>query len=151
MLTPLLFVSATIITVTGVLYYFKRMMADVNSHVQHSGGTFNEEYMHIVQKRFLLRFATVVSIPIILIISGFVRIEDTLRFHKVDVTIPLIIVIFTLSTGILGVVIERRKITPHLANAEHEKALITSLTLMGIGLVSMIPMISVVALLSMSG
>src|SRR5699024_11051157 len=107
----------------------------------------NTEPVTKINSRFFITVAIIEIIPIILFVYGFANFETEARFEEVLVT--SIILIFVLVTGYLFVFMQK-KFTIESTNKESESASqIQVLPLIVIGLMSALPISSIVAMMMM--
>lgn len=148
MLNPAwLFVIATIIAVIGILFSFKHMMSHVQSIVDGEG--LNMELIQKEQTRFFIKVAISEAIPILLIVYGFTLIGQ-LKV-AVDILIPFIIIIGVFLFALVQILITRRDVLGFREVTTETKTLLNAMIFIGIALVAAIPIVSVVALLTMAG
>jgi F0F1-type ATP synthase membrane subunit c/vacuolar-type H+-ATPase subunit K len=140
-----LFVLATIIAVLGILAAFKNLMAYVQQKIEAK----EEVNMLSLQKKqgqFFIKVALSESIPLILIVFGFM-LMDSLENH--NPFIPLVIIMAVLIFALFQVLTIRRNTLGYEEASTEIKTNVNTLCFLGGALISAIPIISIVAVLVM--
>lgn len=140
-----LFVLATIIAVLGILAAFKNLMAYVQEKIEA-----NEEIsMQSLQKKqgqFFIRVALSESIPLILIVFGFMLMDSV---RDGNPFIPLLIILAVLIFALFQVITIRRNTLGFENTSTEIITIVNTLCFLGGALMSAIPIISIVALVIM--
>ncbi|WP_404330126.1 hypothetical protein [Mesobacillus maritimus] len=140
-----LFVLAAIIAVFGILAAFKNLMAYVKQKIEA-----NEEIsMQSLQKKqgqFFVKVALSESVPLILIVFGFISMDSSKDQH---IFIPLLLVLAVLIFALFQVVNIRRNTLGFGETSTELKNIVNTLCFLGGALMSAIPIISIVALVIM--
>ncbi|MBM7573573.1 hypothetical protein [Aquibacillus albus] len=147
--TGWLFVLASAIAVVGIVTAFKQMMVVVEGKLE------KEEVVstNSLQKQlsgFFIRVALIESIPIVLIVFGFIQMETWVG-NQSDILLPLIIIIIILVFGIINVFLSRGSLLAFNDLPKEAKTFIQTLIFIGMAMVSAIPIISIVAMFIMLG
>lgn len=141
-----LFVLAAYIAVIGIFISFRQMLQVIEEKVQ------NQERIDqvVFQKemsRFFIRVALIETIPIILIVAGFMLLETVntgLSLYDIILQLGLILIVFFF--GVVNVFRIRGRIVS-LTNIDGStKSFVNTLVFIGLGLIAAIPIISIVAL-----
>ncbi|MDT8861286.1 hypothetical protein N0O92_13685 [Alkalihalobacillus sp. MEB130] len=144
-----LFVIATVVAVIGIVFQFKRLMADVSSKLDNR----EEVTTQSIQKensRFFIRVVMVETIPIILVVIGFIMMESiqgTLVLW--DVLPALVIVVITFIAGMINLVIARNHALAGRDVTVQTQAAVTTMTFVGVSLIAALPIISIVAMFTL--
>lgn len=149
MLNPAwLFVLAAVIAVLGILFFFKQMMASIQSSFR-EGQIINRQAIQKEQTNFFIKVALAEAIPIVFIVVGFAQI-DPLGDTIVNIFLPMIIILGTLVFALVQVLRIRNDTLGYGEISAETKNMINTLIFIGIALMSAIPTISIVALFIMS-
>lgn len=145
MLNPAwIFVLATVIAVFGILSAFKSMMATVKAKIE-EGHEFSVESLQKVQTRFFIKVALAESIPILLIVFGFMQIEQT-NGQGFSVLLPLTIIGAVFIIALVNIVNIRSDSVGYNEHSKTSRNMMNTLTFIGIALVAAIPIVSTVAI-----
>jgi Flp pilus assembly protein TadB len=148
MLNPAwLFVSATIIAVVGILLSFKKMMSHFQTKMEEEKDIKGESFQKELT-RFFIQVAIVESIPILLIIFGFMQIE--VQDGPVNILFPLVIIIAVFLLALISVITIRRDILGFNNTSQDAINLVNTYVYIGLTLLSAFPIISIVALFTMA-
>jgi len=138
-----LFVLAAIIAVLGILAAFKNLMSYVQQKIEE-----NEEIsMQSLQKKqgqFFVKVALSESIPLLLIVFGFILMDSS---KDQNIFIPLLLVLAVLIFAIFQVVHIRRNALGYGETTTELKNIVNTLCFLGGALISAIPIISIVGLM----
>jgi hypothetical protein len=143
------FVFATVIAVFGILFAFKNMMAHVQLEIE-KGQEIKIESMQQEQTRFFIKVALAEAIPILLIVYGFMKIGE-LTDQTYNISLPLLIIIGAYLFALVHIFLTKRDALGYDNAPTESKNVVNVLTMLGIALVSAIPIISVVAIFTMTG
>jgi MFS family permease len=144
------FVIATIIAVFGILFAFKNLMAHVREKIE-KGQEVSGESLQQEQTRFFIKVAMVEAIPILLIVFGFMQIEQiNVQAHNTLLQI-LIIVGIVIFAFIQILFLKRDMVGQHDPISPESKTLVNTLMMIGLAMVSAIPIVSIVAIFTMKG
>jgi F0F1-type ATP synthase membrane subunit c/vacuolar-type H+-ATPase subunit K len=148
MLSPVwLFVIAAIIAVFGIIFGFKVMIAGIESKLENKI-PLNQQTLQPELTRFFITIGIVETIPIILLVLGFSQLDTLYNQQPGDkIMIPFSIVIITILFGIINVVITRSRLFNENELTNESRNLINTIAFIGIGMVSAVPSISIIALL----
>lgn len=143
------FVVATVIAVFGILISFKNMMEYVQGRIE-QGQEISGESMQREQTRFFVKVAIVEAIPILLIVYGFMQIEQIVD-QTYNMLLPLLIIVGVLIFAFIQILFLKRDIIGRndVISTESEN-LINTFMMIGLAMVAAIPIVSVVAILTMS-
>lgn len=144
-----LFVLATVIAVLGILYAFKQMIVKIQEKVE-NGQEVKAESIQKEQTNFFIKVAMFEAIPILLIVYGFMQIgiED----ENYSIILPLIIIAGILIFALVQILALKRDLSVQNDRFSPETiGLVNTLIMIGMAMVSAIPIVSVVAILTMSG
>ncbi|MGM0904054.1 MAG: hypothetical protein ACQEXB_23485 [Bacillota bacterium] len=140
-----LFALAAIIAVFGILAAFKNLMAYVQQKIEA-----NEEIsMQSLQKKqgqFFVKVALSESVPLILIVFGFISMDSS---KDQNIFIPLLLVLAVLIFALFQVINIRRNTLGYGETSTELKNIVNTLCFLGGALMSAIPIISIVALVIM--
>ncbi|QOY33846.1 hypothetical protein AWH56_013910 [Anaerobacillus isosaccharinicus] len=141
-----LFVLAAYIAVIGIFISFRQMLQVIEEKVE------NQELIDQVlfqkeMSRFFIRVALIETIPIILIVAGFMLLESVNRgLSLYDIILQLGLILIVFFFGVVNVFRIRGRIVS-LANIDGAtKGFVNTLVFIGLGLIAAIPIISIVAL-----
>jgi hypothetical protein len=143
-----LFVIASIIAVIGILFAFRKMMSHIQGKVE-KGKEINIESFQKEQTRFFIHVAIVEGFPILLIVFGFVQIEQLVE--PVNILIPLVIIIAVFFASLFSVLTLRKDILGYKESSQGLKNPVNTFVFIGLIFLSAIPTVSIVALLIMAG
>jgi hypothetical protein len=142
------FAIASIIAVLGIVFFFKQMVRSVSDHLE-KGEEKNISAIQSLLSRFFIKVAIAEVIPIILIIVGFVQSEKwTKEISTMAAYTPFIIVILTLLFGNLNVILSRGSLLLFNDSKGQWKGTIDSIIFSAMAVVSAIPIISIVGILT---
>jgi hypothetical protein len=142
------FAIASIIAVLGIVFFFKQMVRSVSDHLE-KGEEKNISAIQSLLSRFFIKVAIAEVIPIILIIIGFVQSEKwTKEISTMAAYTPFIIVILTLLFGNLNVILSRGSLLLFNDSKGQWKGTIDSIIFSAMAVVSAIPIISIVGILT---
>lgn len=146
-----LFVLAAAIAVIGIVIAFKQLAASLEEKIFNKERSGQEPFQKDLSS-FFIKVAIIEAIPIILIVLGFINIE-TLPDGRdpSDLTIPLFLVIFSFIFGVLNIFLTRGRLLADQNIEGESKAFINTVIFVGIGMVSAIPIIAAIAILTMMG
>jgi F0F1-type ATP synthase membrane subunit c/vacuolar-type H+-ATPase subunit K len=143
------FVLATIIAVFGVLFSFNRMMGEVQKRVK-IGQTVNGESFQKEQTKFFISVAIVEAIPILLIVFGFMQI-GLIEEETYNTLLPLLIIVGIIIFALIQILTLRRDLVTERNSLSTDMTnLINTHLMIGLAMVSAIPIVSIVAILTMS-
>ncbi|WP_077622757.1 hypothetical protein [Sediminibacillus massiliensis] len=142
-----LFVLAAVIAVTGIVVAFKQMAGTAEKRLE-EGKTVTTESFQKETTRFFIKVAIIEVIPILLIVFGFVQIESY-NANSLQLMFPILFILVILLFGMLNVILTRTRLMSIKDLSEQSRAFVNSTIFIGIGLVSTIPIIGVVAILTM--
>lgn len=144
------FVLATIIAVFGILFSFKNMMAFVQGRIEQAQEVSGES-MQKEQTRFFIRVAMSEAIPLILIVYGFMQIGQIVD-QTYNMLLPLLIIVGVVIFAFVQILFLKRDLIGRNDEVSTEsKNFINALIMIGLAMVSAIPIVSVVAIFTMSG
>ncbi|MBY0099192.1 hypothetical protein [Mesobacillus maritimus] len=140
-----LFVLAAIIAALGILAAFKNLMLHVQERIEQ-----NEELsMQSLQKKqgqFFIRVAMSESIPLLLIVFGFISMDSS---KEQNPFIPLLLILAVLIFVLFQVINIRRNVLGFGETTTELKNIVNTLCFLGGALMCAIPIISIVALVIM--
>ena len=145
----LLFALASLIAVTAIVVSFKQLIGDVQNRLSESP-ELTQDMLRQEFTRFFIKVAIVEALPILLIVLGFVQIggqEGT--FTLMEVLPSMVIVAILLAVGIFNVFIARQDTISLGSFSTQTKTMINTVCMIGLSLISAIPIVSFVALLTM--
>lgn len=141
-----LFVLASIIAVTGIVISFKQLMRKIESSIEEQSELSSREVKK-EQSKFFIKVLMVESIPLVLIILGFMQIGTlTEPLEQTEVILPFALVVITLGTGIVNIFLSRMRLLADYQVAKPTENIINTITVLGIMLVGAIPIISLTAI-----
>jgi hypothetical protein len=138
-----LFVLASIIAVLGILASFKNLMAHVQQKIE-SNEEISMQSLQKKQGQFFVKVALSESVPLLLIVFGFISVDSTKDHNPI---IPLIIILAVLIFALLQVVNIRRNALGYENTSTELKNIVNTLCFLGGALMSAIPIISIVGLM----
>ncbi|MFS0863826.1 hypothetical protein [Fredinandcohnia sp. 179-A 10B2 NHS] len=148
MLNPAwLFVAATAIAVIGILLAFKKFMRQVQAQIN-NGQELKLQGLQKEQTRFFINVAVAESIPILLIVFGFMQIEQVTE--PINIFVPLLSIIVIVAIAKINALATRRDVIGHNPLSQ-SKNIVNTLFFIGLALMSAIPVISIVAIFIMNG
>jgi len=140
-----LFVIAAIIAALGILAAFKNLMLYVQEKIEA-----NEELsMQSLQKKqgqFFIRVAMSESIPLLLIVFGFISMDSS---KEQNLFIPLLLILAVLIFVLLQIINIRRNVLGFGETTTELKNIVNTLCFLGGALMCAIPIIAIVALVIM--
>ncbi|MFD1851637.1 hypothetical protein [Oceanobacillus bengalensis] len=129
-----IFVLAAAIAVFGITTVFR---VNINKIKE------NPELLQKAQTNLFIGAALSESIPILLIVYGFIKMEQVSSIE--ELFIPAIIILFLMAYAVITVLLQSK-----IDVDEDKKGLIRSFSFIGIALINAIPIISLVALFMMA-
>lgn len=146
-----LFVLAAYIAVIGIFLAFKQMFRLIEKKVE-KGETVDQIFFQKQMSRFFIRVALIELIPIVLIVAGFIQLDGLVAGEGLnDIILELGLVLIILFFGIINIFRLRSRVVS-LANLDSgTKGIVNTLVFIGLGLLTAIPIISIVALSLLSG
>ncbi len=141
-----LFVLAAYIAVIGIFLFFKQMMDQLSAKIE-KGEQVNQSGFQQVIGKFFIRVALIETIPIVLIVAGFIQIGSSvpgLGFNDIIVQLGLVLIILLI--GIFQILRVRSEIISLPEIDQVSKSFVNTLVFIGFGLITAIPIISIVAL-----
>jgi F0F1-type ATP synthase membrane subunit c/vacuolar-type H+-ATPase subunit K len=146
-----LFVVAAIIAVFGIIFAFKKMAGGIETKLENNEplnqGSLQKEFT-----RFFITIAIVEVIPILLLVLGFAQMEGLFtQTTNQGIMLPLSLVFLTLLFGIGNVLLTRSRLLNDHDPSNESRNMINTITFIGMGMVSSIPIVSIVALLPLLG
>ncbi|SEM20031.1 hypothetical protein SAMN05192533_101391 [Mesobacillus persicus] len=141
-----LFVLAAVIAVLGILAAFKNFMGKVQQKFE-SEKSLNMQSLQKEQMQFFFKVALVEAIPILMIVYGFMLIDPT---QEQSIAFPIILILAVLGFALLQVLNIRRAVLGYEEPPKELKTIVHTLLFIGIALMSAIPILSIVALLTMT-
>lgn len=102
------------------------------------------------QTRFFIKVAVVESIPILLIVYGFMEVENVIG-KDINTMFPLIIIAAVYLIALFNLMQLRRDTLGYNEISVETKNIVNTLIFICLGLVSAIPIISVVAIMTITG
>jgi MFS family permease len=144
------FVIATIIAVFGILFAFKNLMAHIREKIE-KGQEVRGESIQQEQTRFFIKVAMVEAIPILLIVFGFMQIGQ-IDEQAHNTLLPILIILGIVSFAFIQILFLKRDMVGHYDPISSEsKTLVNTLIMIGLAMVSAIPIVSIVAISTMKG
>ncbi|WP_226038155.1 hypothetical protein [Aquibacillus saliphilus] len=140
--TTWLFVLASTIAVLGILFSYKNLITIIQHRKEHEKLT--TEAFQKLQSTFFIRIALIEAFPILLIIFGFVQMENN-PIVTADAIFPLLIIMALLSYALINVVITRSDAITDSATTEY-KNFVNTLTIIGFATITGIPAISIISM-----
>jgi hypothetical protein len=140
-----LFVLAAIIAVLGILAAFKNLMAYVQERLE-ANEEINMQSLQKKQGQFFVRVAMSESIPLILIVCGFILMDSSI---DQNIFIPLLLILAVLIFALFQVINIRRNTLGFGETTTELKNIVNTLCFLGGALMCAIPIISIVALVMM--
>lgn len=141
-----LFVLAAYIAVIGIFLSYKQMMGVLSAKIEKGEQVEQSGFQKYIGK-FFIRVALIETIPIVLIVAGFIQIGSAapgLDFY--DIILQLGLVLIILFIGIIQIFRIRSEINSLPGINQMSKGFVNILVFIGLGLISAIPIISIVAL-----
>jgi MFS family permease len=144
------FVIATVIAVLGILFAFKNMMSHVREKLE-KGQEIRGESIQQEQTRFFIKVAMVEAIPILLIVYGFMQIEH-IQEQNYNTLLPILIIICVVIFALIQILfLKRDMVGQHDPISTESNTLVNTLMMIGLAMVSAIPIVSIVAIFTMKG
>lgn len=144
-----LFVAATLIAIMGILFAFRKMMSGIQEIVAN-----NEEIssskIQKAQTNFFIGVALAESVPILLIVFGFIQLENRDMDSINDMMIPLIVIIGIWIYGVFNIWMARKDTLGDRDISKESKMAINTMAMIGVSLISAIPIISLIALFTIN-
>lgn len=146
MLNPAwLFVLAAIIAVLGILAAFKNLMSYVQQKIE-ANEEVSIQSLQKKQGQFFVKVALSESIPLLLIVFGFMSMDSS---NDQNIFIPLILVLAVLIFALFQVFNIRRNALGYGETSKELNNIVNTLSFLGGALLSAIPIICIVALMIM--
>ncbi|WNF38347.1 hypothetical protein RJD24_07960 [Bacillaceae bacterium IKA-2] len=141
-----LFVIAAYIAVIGIFIAYKQLLATIEERINDNEivtqGNFQKE-----MSRFFIKVPLIEIVPILLIIFGFIQLEDVQGTGQLsDIIIPFGFVLIVLVFGITNVLLLRARLVSIKDIDNQSKPFINALSFIGISLLAAIPIVSFVAM-----
>ncbi|RXI98586.1 hypothetical protein DS745_19920 [Anaerobacillus alkaliphilus] len=141
-----LFVLAAYIAVIGIYISFRQMLNVVSSKIQ-NGEQVDQSGFQKEMGHFFLRVALIETIPIIFIVAGFIQMESVASGSGIyDIILQLGLVLIILFFGIINLFRLRGQIISLPGIDQMSRSFVNTLVFIGLGLITAIPIISIVAL-----
>lgn len=139
----LLFTLAAVIAAVGILVSFKKLMANIQTMVEEQ--KLNQELLQKEQTRYFIRTALIEAIPIVLIIFGFMQIENT-HLETTSRIAPVLIIGGVVIYAVTNILLIRNDLLATTDHSKEIKGYLNSLIFIGIATISAIPIISLIGL-----
>ncbi|SHS15167.1 ATP synthase F0, C subunit [Mycobacteroides abscessus subsp. abscessus] len=141
-----LFVLASAIAVVGISFAFNKMMQQVQDKVE-KGEHLDLNTMQAVQTKFFIQVAIAEAIPILIIVYAFTLIGQVV---EKNIIVPLVVIIGILVVAIVSLLRIRRDIMGSPRMNQQAVGMINTLFFIGAALLSAIPIISIVGIMTAS-
>ncbi|MRG87843.1 hypothetical protein [Salinibacillus xinjiangensis] len=140
------FVAASIIAAIGITFAFKQLARELEGKIEReetiSQGSF-QQYL----SRFFVKVGLIEAVPIVLVVLGYTQAEET----SFDILLPMVAVLLVLFFGLSNVFMIRRSMLSIPSLPNQTKNFIHTLSFIGMSLIGAIPIVSVVAILTLNG
>ncbi|MEK3989978.1 MULTISPECIES: hypothetical protein [Robertmurraya] len=141
-----LFVLASAIAVVGISFAFNKMMQQVQDKVE-KGEHLDLNTMQAVQTKFFIQVAIAEAIPILIIVYAFTLIGQVV---EKNIIVPLVVIIGILVVAMVSLLRIRRDIMGSPRMNQQAVGMINTLFFIGAALLSAIPIISIVGIMTAS-
>lgn len=146
MSTSWLFVLASVIAVVGISFAFNKMMQQVQENVD-KGEKLDLNTMQAVQTKFFIQVAMAEAIPIFIIVYAFTLMGQLVESN---IMVPLVVIIGTLVVAFVFLFRIRRDIMATPKMNQESVGMVNTLFFIGAALLSAIPIISIVGIMTSS-
>lgn len=146
MSTSWLFVLASVIAVVGISFAFNKMMQQVQENVD-KGEKLDLNTMQAVQTKFFIQVAMAEAIPIFIIVYAFTLMGQVVESN---IMVPLVVIIGILVVAFVFLVRIRRDIMAIPKMNQESVGMVNTLFFIGAALLSAIPIISIVGIMTAS-
>ncbi|MGG7619221.1 hypothetical protein [Bacillus coreaensis] len=141
-----LFVLSSAIAVVGISFAFNKMMQQVQEKVE-KGDQLELNTMQAAQTKFFIQVAMAEAIPIFIIVYAFTLIGQVVENN---VIVPLVVIIGILVVAMVSLLRIRRDIMGSPRLNQQSVGMINTLFFIGAALLSSIPIISIVGIMTTS-
>jgi hypothetical protein len=141
-----LFVLAAYIAVIGIFVSFRQMLMAIEGKVEKQE-RIDQTVFQKELSRFFIRVALIETIPIIIIVAGFIQMESQqMGLGIYDIILQLGLIMIVLFFGVVNIFRIRGRIVsiPYIDGTT--RSFVNTLVFIGLGLIAAIPIISIVAL-----
>jgi len=145
-----LFVAAAVISVVGFIIIFRQLATNIENRLQRENTVEVGELQKDLQGLFT-KFGLIEFIPLLLIVYGFMNIGNfTASLTDTALLTPLVTVIMIFILGFLVIISTTRQLFLITNLNDDIKRFIQSTRTIGLGLISALPIIAIVAIFLMS-
>lgn len=141
-----LFVLASAIAVVGISFAFNKMMQQVQEKVE-KGDQLDLNTMQAAQTKFFIQVAMAEAIPIFIIVYAFTLIGQVV---EENIIVPLVVIIGILVVALVSLLRIRRDIIGSPMMNQQSVGMVNTLFFIGAALLSAIPIISIVGIMTVS-
>ena len=141
-----LFVLASAIAVVGISFAFNKMMQQVQEKVE-KGEQLDLNTMQAAQTKFFIQVAMAEAIPILIIVYAFTLIGQVV---ETNVVVPLVVIIGILVVAIVFLLRIRRDMMGAPKMNQESVGMVNTLFFIGAALLSAIPIVSIVGIMTAS-
>jgi uncharacterized membrane protein YecN with MAPEG domain len=141
-----LFVIASAIAVVGISFAFNKMMQQVQETLG-KGGKLDLNSMQAAQTKFFIQVAMAEAIPILIIVYAFTLMDQV---NETNVIVPLVVIVGILVIAYVSLLRIRRDIIGIPNLPKESVGMVNTLFFIGAALLSAIPIISIVGIMTVS-
>ncbi len=141
-----LFVLASAIAVVGISFAFNKMMQQVQEKVE-KGDQLDLNTMQAAQTKFFIQVAMAEAVPIFIIVYAFTLIDQVV---EKNIIVPLVVIIGILVVAMVSLLRIRRDIMGSPRMNQQSVGMVNTLFFIGAALLSAIPIISIVGIMTAS-
>ncbi|AYA76304.1 hypothetical protein DOE78_13090 [Bacillus sp. Y1] len=141
-----LFVLASAIAVVGISFAFNKMMLQVQEKVE-KGEQLDLNTMQAAQTKFFIQVAMAEAIPILIIVYAFTLIGQVV---ETNVVVPLVVIIGILVVAFVSLLRIRRDMMGAPKMNQESVGMVNTLFFIGAALLSAIPIVSIVGIMTAS-
>jgi hypothetical protein len=141
-----LFVLASAIAVVGISFAFNKMMQQVQEKVE-KGEQLDLNTMQAAQTKFFIQVAMAEAIPILIIVYAFTLIGQV---DETNVVIPLVVIFGILVVAFVSLLRIRRDMMGAPKMNQESVGMVNTLFFIGAALLSAIPIVSIVGIMTAS-
>jgi F0F1-type ATP synthase membrane subunit c/vacuolar-type H+-ATPase subunit K len=141
-----LFVLASAIAVVGISFAFNKMMQQVQEKVE-KGEQLDLNTMQAAQTKFFIQVAMAEAIPIFIIVYAFTLIGQVV---ETNVMVPLVVIIGILIVAFVSILRIRKDMIGAPKISQETVGMVNTLFFIGAALLSAIPIISIVGIMTAS-
>ncbi|WP_066049128.1 hypothetical protein [Robertmurraya korlensis] len=141
-----LFVVASAIAVVGISFAFNQMMKQVQEKLE-NGEKLDLHTMQATQTKFFIQVAMAEAIPIFIIVYAFSLIGQTV---ETNIMVPLLVIVGILVIAFVSLLRIRKDIMGASKISQESVGMINTLFFIGAALLSAIPIVSIVGIMTSS-